>query len=424
MSKIPEGYKQTEVGVIPEDWEEGNLGELSIKVGSGITPTGGERVYKSEGRPFLRSQNVGWGKLILDDIAFIDDKTHETFVATEIEVDDVFLNITGASIGRSAIADNRVVGGNVNQHVCIIRTQKSKLTPHFLVYFLLSKNGQKQIDSFQTGGNRQGLNFGQIKSFQIPLPPTITEQTAIATVLSDVDTLIQSLEKLIAKKRAIKQGTMQELLKPKEGWVVKKLGELFEFSGGFSASRAHLSEEGYCYLHYGDIHGATNTYIDVIHEFTNIPKLQTELKKIARNSMLNDGDVVFVDASEDDEGASRHIVVVNPNEIPFISGLHTIVAKSKNNEINDEYKRYCFQSTNIKSQFKFFAVGTKVSGISKTNIVKIEIYLPSIEEQIRIATILSDMDTEINALESKLAKYKQIKQGMMQNLLTGRIRLI
>lgn len=137
MNKIPKGYKQTEVGVIPDDWEPASLGDLTTKGGSGITPTGGEKVYKTEGRPFLRSQNVGWGELILNDIAFIDDLTHQAFVGTEIKINDVFLNITGASIGRSAIADQRVVSCNVNQHVCIIRTENEKLVPAFLNYFLL-----------------------------------------------------------------------------------------------------------------------------------------------------------------------------------------------------------------------------------------------------------------------------------------------
>ena len=192
------GYKQTEVGVIPEDWEVNRLGEKASKVGSGITPMGGDKVYKREGRPFLRSQNVGWGMLLLDDIAFIDEATHETFKATEIVRDDVFLNITGASIGRTAVADVRVERGNVNQHVCIIRVNQDHLHPVFLNYFLLSKGGQRQIESFQAGGNRQGLNFAQIRSFELPLPST-TEQRAIATVLSEVDALLAKLDQLIAR---------------------------------------------------------------------------------------------------------------------------------------------------------------------------------------------------------------------------------
>ena len=428
--EVRKGFKKTEVGIIPEDWDVGVLGDLAIKVGSGITPTGGEKVYKNEGRPFIRSQNVGWGNLLLDDIAFIDEETHASFSATEIQLHDVLLNITGASIGRSAIADKRIERGNVNQHVCIIRTDKNKLVPHYINLFLLSKMGQKQIDSFQAGGNRQGLNFGQIKSFRFPLPPP-PEQRAIAAALSDVDSLLTALDALIAKKRLIKQGTMQELLTGRKRlprfngkWEVKTLDELFYFSGGYSASRDQLSSNGYCYLHYGDIHMSEKTFVDLKTEFHDIPKLNINLKRVSDVSLLNDGDIVFVDASEDDEGASRHVVIVNPDKIPFISGLHTIVAKGKTNELAHSYRRYCFQTRAVKDQFRFYAVGTKVTGISKTNIAKINLPVPSIPEQQAIAEILSDMDAEIAALKARREKTSLLKQGMMQELLTGKTRLV
>jgi type I restriction enzyme S subunit len=428
---IPKGYKKTEIGTIPEDWSIVELGEKTVKVGSGITPTGGERVYKKEGRPFLRSQNVGWGALLLDDLAFIDEETHKSFSSTEITEGDVFLNITGASIGRSAVANRSVIGGNVNQHVCIIRADRLELCPKYLNLFLLSVLGQKQVESFQAGGNRQGLNFAQIKSFKTILPSSISEQTAIATVISDTDSLIEHLDKLISKKKAIKQGTMQKLLTGRERlsgfsgkWEQSTLGELFSFSGGYAASRAQLSEDGFCYLHYGDIHGASKTYIDVDLEYSLIPKLHVPLRRVSSKSLLNDGDVVFVDASEDDEGTSRHIVVRNPKSIPYISGLHTIIAKSKNSSLDNAFKRYCFQTASIRNQFIFYAVGTKVSGISKANITKIELRYPGIEEQAAIAAILSDMDAEIESLEQKRRKYILVKQGMMQQLLTGKIRLI
>ena len=138
------------------EWEPQELGPKTNKVGSGITPLGGDKNYKGTGRPFMRSQNVGWGVLLLDDIAFIDEETHSSFSSTEIKALDVLLNITGASIGRSAVADARIVGGNVNQHVCIIRVKADVLNPVFLNQFLISQNGQRQIDSFQAGGNQQG----------------------------------------------------------------------------------------------------------------------------------------------------------------------------------------------------------------------------------------------------------------------------
>jgi len=208
-----------------------------------------------------------------------------------------------------------------------------------------------------------------------------------------------------------------------DDWDVKPLGELFYFSGGFTASREQLSDEGFCYLHYGDIHKSNRTYIDVGNEYLEIPKLKIPFNLIPKKSLLNDGDVVFVDASEDDEGASKHVVVRNKKGITYISGLHTIVSKSKDNSIENPYRQFCFQTDSVKKQFKFFAVGTKVTGISKTNIARIQIAFPSKVEQIAIANILSSADALIEKLEKLIEKKKNIKQGVMQELLTGKCHL-
>ena len=193
------------------EWSDGELGPKASKVGSGITPTGGDKNYKRTGRPFVRSQNVGWGILLLIDVAYIDEETHASFDSTEIKVSDVLLNITGASIGRSAVANERVSGGNVNQHVCIIRTRPNELNPLFLNQYLISQRGQKQIDSFQAGGNRQGLNFAQIRSFAIPLPPSLPEQQRIAACLSSLDALITAETQKLAALKTHKKGLMQQL---------------------------------------------------------------------------------------------------------------------------------------------------------------------------------------------------------------------
>jgi len=210
------------------EWEPNLIGAKTTKIGSGITPTGGEKTYKNEGRHFIRSQNIGWGCLILDDVAFIDEATHSTFPATEIKEGDVFLNITGASIGRSTVADFRVIGGNVNQHVCIIRAKKSELTPYFLNQYLLSEIGQRQIDSFQAGGNRQGLNYAQVRSFSLPLP-SIEEQRQVANCLSSIDELITAQTQKLATLKAHKKGLMQQLFPscggvPRRGGVVPSCG--------------------------------------------------------------------------------------------------------------------------------------------------------------------------------------------------------
>ncbi len=193
------------------EWTARELGPMTIKVGSGITPRGGEKNYRKDGRPFIRSQNVGWGKLLLDDVAYIDEDTHKSFDATELQVLDVLLNITGASIGRSTVADSRVRGGNVNQHVCIIRAITEELNPNLLNQYLISQDGQEQIDGFQAGGNRQGLNFGQIRSFLIPLPPTSDEQQLVAACLSSMDRTITAEAQWIEALQTHKKGLMQQL---------------------------------------------------------------------------------------------------------------------------------------------------------------------------------------------------------------------
>jgi type I restriction enzyme S subunit len=208
-----------------------------------------------------------------------------------------------------------------------------------------------------------------------------------------------------------------------EDWEVKSLGDVFAFSGGLTASRAQLGDSGYCYLHYGDIHTSSKSYVDVDAQHVDLPKLVVCLGDVSRKSILLDGDVVFVDASENDEGTSKHQVVKNPRNIPFISGLHTIVAKSTNDDLVRNYKCHCFQSWSIKKQFLFYSVGTKVTGISKGNIGKILLPIPPVAEQESIAEALSDADALIESLERLIAKKRQIKQGAMQELLTGKKRL-
>ena len=417
---VPEGYKSTNVGIIPEDWTIDRLGEKTIKIGSGITPTGGEKVYKNEGRPFLRSQNVAWGYLSLDDIVFIDDEIHNTFKATEIKKLDVFLNITGASIGRSAIADHRVENGNVNQHVCILRTNRHELNPFFLNHYLLSYKGQKQIDSFQAGGNREGLNFGQIKSFKIPLPP-LPEQKAIARVLSDVDELIRECDSLLAKKRDIKQGTMQQLLTGKKRlpgfsgeWEEKKIGEICNTSSGTTPSR-QLSDRYYYngYINWVKTTDLNNSLLYSSEEqITELALKETSLKIYPPKTVL----IAMY-------GGFNQIGRTGLLQIPATVN-QALTAIQPQDYLLDSF--YLINYLNYRVDYwKIVAISSrKDPNITSRDVKNFPVLLPTLPEQKAIAHILSDMDAEIEALEQKRDKYKAIKQGMMQELLTGKTRLI
>lgn len=200
------------LGDIPQHWEMSALKYLTSKIGSGITPRGGSEVYLDKGVLFIRSQNVYPDGLHLDDPKYISESIDESMSNTRVYTGDILLNITGASIGRCCVY-TMTESANVNQHVCIIRPLCNLIKNQFLSYVLNSKIGQDQIALFQTGGNREGLNFEQLKNFAIPLPPR-SEQQAIAEFLDDktekIDALIDELNKQLDELAEYRQAVISE----------------------------------------------------------------------------------------------------------------------------------------------------------------------------------------------------------------------
>lgn len=187
------------LGDIPEHWEVKRLKYVVSKVGSGITPTGGASVYQNEGIPLLRSQNIHNDGLKLDDVAYISEDVDEQMSNSRIEEDDILLNITGASIGRCFYVPKGFGKGNVNQHVCIIRPIQDLLRTKFLHSIIISGYGQALIDTCQTGANREGLNFQQIKAFDLPMPD-IKEQEQIVDFIDAHSTRINATISKIEKE--------------------------------------------------------------------------------------------------------------------------------------------------------------------------------------------------------------------------------
>ena len=196
------------LGAVPAKWAVRRLKFQVNKVGSGVTPSGGAESYELEGIPLLRSQNVHFDGLRLDDVVFISPETHASMANSKVQPNDVLLNITGASIGRCCLVPPAIGEANVNQHVAIVRSDSS-LDPKFLSYLLRADLGQKQIELSQTGSGREGLTFEAIRNFVVPLPE-IAEQQKIAAFLNwktgQIAALIarkqELLEKLQAKRLA------------------------------------------------------------------------------------------------------------------------------------------------------------------------------------------------------------------------------
>ncbi len=208
----PEQFKDSPLGKIPKDWEVSTIDNISIYVGSGVTPTGGSDVYQTEGVLFIRSQNVTFDGLLLDDVVYIDHRTHKKMKRSEIFEHDILLNITGASIGRCYPVPEGLGLANVNQHVCAIRLPNpNKEDAIFLSLVLASYIGQSQIAKLNAGGNREGLNYQQIRSFLIPFP-SFNERAYIAKILNNHDIRTRTEQTYLEKLKLQKKGLMHDLL--------------------------------------------------------------------------------------------------------------------------------------------------------------------------------------------------------------------
>ncbi len=184
------------LGEIPEHWEVKKVKNVVLKIGSGKTPKGGSEVYVDSGIMLIRSQNVHFDGLRLDDIAFIEPEIDAEMANTRVIPGDTLLNITGASLGRCCIMPANHDLANVNQHVCIVRPRKDIIDPHFLYFTMCSHPLQSQIFANENGTSREGLNFEQVSNLLIPFPPGIIEQQAI---IGKVITNIQKMDINIAK---------------------------------------------------------------------------------------------------------------------------------------------------------------------------------------------------------------------------------
>ena len=267
-----------------------------------------------------------------------------------------------------------------------------------------------------------------IKRFPIAIPP-LPEQEAIAEALGDADALIASLEALIAKKRDLQRAAMQDLLTGRcrlpgfDGeWIEQTAGSLFDFGRTVPLSRAQLFDgDGAKYVHYGAIHTRLHTHLD----FSETPVPSAQLASVASATPLRVGDWIIADASEDYDGVAKAIEVTGlPNDGIAVSGLHTFLLRERAPTFAPRFKGYLAYAPWFRSQVLRAATGTKVFGVSKSTMRDLELrFPPTISEQAAIAAVLSDMDAEIVALEAKLAKARAVKQGMMQVLLTGEVRL-
>ena len=396
IKEIPAGYKQTEIGVIPEDWDVKKLGDVAdITKLAGFEYTNYFNSYKDGGEIIvIRGTNITHNKLDLTDIRTIPRSTSNKLPRSKLSKYDLVFAYVG-TIGPVFLVDKDDayhLGPNTSKI-----TVQECMSPKFLFTYFTSWLVQNEIVEHTSIGAQPSLSMTKIRRFRIILPPTKTEQTAIATVLSDTDTLIEKLEKLIAKKKAIKQGSMQQLLTGKKRlpgfsgeWEVRSFGEVLSRINGkkYQVQTSDYQETGkYPVVDQGK---------DLVVGYSDRDEKGFQCPK--------GGVVVFGD----------HTCIVKFVDFDFVvgaDGTQILVAKSGHCT-----RFYAFQlmyrgiaTTGYNRHFKFLKERTFFS--------------PDSKEQIAIAAVLSDMDAELESLKKKRDKYAMLKQGMMQQLLTGRIRI-
>lgn len=434
----PEGYKQTEVGVIPEDWEVKKLKEISPSqsVGLVINPSS---YYSNSGTiPMLVGSHVFENKIKWSKANKITAESNLRLPASRLKTGD----LVTVRVGEPGIT--AVVPPELNQSNCasmMIIRQGPKFDSHWLCFLMNSKIGKSRIEGVQYGTAQKQFNIIDAVDFLFPFP-TKEEQTAIANALSDMDALLSELEKLIAKKQAIKTATMQQLLTGKtrlpqfayysdinstegavdgkrkgtkpselgeipEDWEVKQVKEVCGFIvPGRNKPRSFS----------GNIPWVTTSDID---SFKSIDMSKVSLYVSREEAIFIGSKVVPKNAVIMSCVGELGIVAVVEDEIVINQQLHAFIPS---NAVCSRYLAYTL--TSLKEHFYSKATKTTLPYLNKDNCNSTPIALPTKNEQIAIATILSDMDNEIQTLEQRLSKTRQIKQGMMQELLTGKNRLL
>lgn len=407
-----EGYKKTEVGVIPHDWEVDSITKYCQEIFLGLTAK--VDYVNHGGIPLIRATDISNGKLSFQNALFISNKQHKQLTKyRKAKLGDVLVSKSG-SLGVCALVDTEKEF-SIYESIIVLQPILNKLFPTFLLYLVSFQDTQKRLLGETVGSTVGHLNLNNFKQLQIPLPP-LPEQKAIAQSLSDVDTLITALDQVITKKRKIKQGTMQQLLTSKkrlpgfsDEWEVKKLEEIGECIIGLTYKPENIRESGLLVLRSSNIQGNKLKFDDNVFVDIEVPE-----KLITKK-----GDILICVRNGSRELIGKNALIDENSESLTFGAFMSIYRTNFY-----KYVFHAFQTNEIKKQIHE-NIGATINQITNKNLNSFEIYLPpTVEEQEDIAQVLSDMDAEIEALEKKRDKYKAIKQGMMQELLTGKTRII
>ena len=416
-------------------WPVDRVKDHASKIGSGVTPTGGAAAYLDTGVPLLRSQNVHFDGLRLDDVAYIGEDTHDEMGGSKLRPRDVLLNITGASIGRCAYVPEHFGEGNVNQHVCIIRPA-AKLNHKFLTYCLSAPWGQDQVFAGFTGASRQGLGQRDLGEIQVPLPP-LPEQQRIATYL---DASCAAIDAAVAAKRsqldtldALRKSIIQravtfgieanpKLRQVNSDWIrevpshwdvcrVKRVVARMDYGIGVSTG----DEGRYPVLKMGNVQDGEIQFakLDFIDEVDD-------------NLILERGDLLYNRTNSPDQvGKAAIFRKSRADAITFASYL---VRLRVNHRVNAWYLNYVLNSSGFLAFARRLAVpSVQQSNLNSTRYAQMFIPLPPIEEQKAILSFLNEktaaVDTVVATIQTQIETLTAYRKSLIHECVTGQRRV-
>ena len=441
-------FKNSEIGPIPEEWEVRRLGEVVDINPPAVRAKPSKFVY-------VDLESVKDGRLLASNV--VDSEFAPSRAQRQFTMGDVLYQTVRPYQCNNLYVDFDATNYIASTGYAVLRATKSD--PRFIYICLHATSFVDKVLDNCTGTSYPAINPNKLGSLAIPVPPR-AEQEAIAGALSDVDELLAAMTTLIEKKRAIKQGAMQELLEvrgfqtgltgftglrddgrqnpvnpvnPVEKrfaprrrlagfsgeWVEKRFDDCFDLIGNNTYAREFTcaDETGVANIHYGDVLVKYGSVLD----FSTTPVDSLAFSVLAKSENLKNGDLVIADTAED-ETVGKAVEIRNLGSRRAVAGLHTVACRPKI-EFAPGWLGYYINSSDYHNQLLPLITGIKVSSISKAGFRQTVLRFPTLAEQKAIAEVLADMDAEIAALEAKRAKYEQIKQGMMQELLTGKVRL-
>jgi len=423
--ELKPGYKQTEVGVIPEEWEVRSLPDLCwFQEGPGVRA----HQFKSSGVKLLNGTNISNGRVNLDTTTRYVSNAEARGIYRHFLVDDgdILLATSGVTIDtldeKVAFARADALPLCMNTSTVRFKVAVGELLDDYL-YFVLQSNIFKNQIGRQATGSAQ-LNFGpaHLKKVAIPLSADLGEQHAIAEALADVDSLVARLDELIAKKRALKQGALQELVMGRRRlpgfsgeWENVRIADVAEVKTGPFGSVLHESD----YVQ----DGTPIITVEHLGEFgvihSNLPLVSDSDCQRLRAYLLDTGDLVFSRVGSVDRNA-----LIRRAETGWLFSGRLLRVRPERKRVFAPYLSFQFHSEDFKRRVREVAVGQTMASLNTQILKNLAISLPSWPEQAAIADVLVDMDAEIEALEARREKTRALKQGMMQELLTGKTRLV